>query len=411
MMRFVGLILACFILPSWASADIAPNPLSGGVNFTGTTDKVAMSEETVTLKVSPTRCTTNAVFLMKNLTDEPVTIDVGFPFAYPSDLQEFRVKVDGKAMKNVAEKTKGKRQKWKVWTMTFPASKVTKVQVDYWNSLKANYSWVSSIRSGHNAVDRLLLSFTAFKQKPRGEATEDDEGHYKQLGERLRHGEVNYILTTGAGWAGHIGKCKIEAKFEGFTDENLITRYPIENEEYLPRDPQVNRDGLVWELKDFEPRHDIYFSITPNITRSELKELIETTLKDHPHHPSLTMLLGDYCDFPNEKTEHEKLMDDMLVHWSTRLAIDGPDYIDRDHAQQSFKVWFAVRKMTFGKLVPIPVSDARRQKLLPTFKAMALRMQSQLPKDALSSDRLNKHQVKTFRSDVSQLLNWVEEQK
>ena len=78
-----------------------------------------------------TRCDTNALFQMKNLTDAAVTMEVGFPFAYPDDLRDFKVKVDGKTVENLADKSVGKRQKWKVWTMTFPAGKVTAVEVDY----------------------------------------------------------------------------------------------------------------------------------------------------------------------------------------------------------------------------------------------------------------------------------------
>ncbi len=404
---FAALLAVVWLaVPPLAFSDIAPDPISGGVNFSGSTKEVEMSEEQVTLDITATRCTTNAVFQMKNLTDKPVTMEVGFPFAYASDLQAFSVKVDGDAVENVAEKSLGKRQKWYVWTMTFPAGKVTAVEVDYWNDLKAKAGWSAGIHS----VPDLLLSFTSFKTKPKGQATEDEVRQFDELKARLQHGNVRYIMKTGAGWAGNIGKCRVEAKFHGFASDSLITRFPSENEEYQFRDPQIRPDGLVWELEDFEPKDDISFQVSPHFTHRELKELIEITLKDHPHHPRLTLLLGEYCESPEEKQRHKKMVDEMLAAWSTRFAIDGPDYIDKEHAQESLQVWFTVRKLTIYRLDENPLDDARRRKLLPTIKAIVQKMQSQLPKGLASTDRLNEYQVKTFRSEADRIFKWTEDQ-
>ncbi len=401
------LAVSWLTVPSVVVGDIAPDPLSGGVNFSGSTDQVEMSEEAVTLNVTATRCDTNGLFQMKNLTDAPVTMEVGFPFAYPDDLRDFKVKVDGKTIENVADKSVGKRQKWKVWTMTFPAGKVTAVEVDYWNKLTAKYSWVSGIDS----VPNMLLGVSPLKAKPTGQATEEEQRQFNELAARLQHREVRYILKTGAGWAGKIGKCRIEAKFGGFTWDNLITRFPWKNESQV-RDPQIHRERLVWELVDFEPKDDIFFQISPHITRRELWELIEVALKNHPHHPQLTLLYGEFCEFPVEKQRHQRMMDDMLASWSTRLAIDGPDYVDKEHAQHSFRVWFVVRDLTIYRRNNESLSEARRKKLLPTIKALAQRMQSQLPpKGQATTDRLNKNQVTTFRLESQKVLEWVEEEK
>ena len=177
---------------------------------------------------------------------------------------------------------------------------------------------------------------------------------------RLQHGEVRYIMKTGAGWAGNIGKARIEAKFDGFNSDSLITRYPLSNEEYQFYDPQVRRDGLVWELRDFEPKDDIFFQVSPHFTHQELRALVEGTLKQHPNHPRLTLLLGDYCESTEEQRRQGKLVDEMLAHWSTRFAIDGPDYVDKEFAQQSFQVWFAIRSLTINRLEENSLDDARR---------------------------------------------------
>jgi len=400
--------VGCLGVPSRAVGDVAPDPISGGVNLSGTTNKIEMSEEAGTLNVTDTRCTTNAVFQMKNLTDEPVTMDVGFPYGYPDDLQEFRVKVAGKPVQDVAEKGLGKRVKWKIWTMTFPAGEVTTIEVDYWNELQSKYSWTSAGVS----VPRFLLSFTPWKSKPQGQGTAEERQQYDELAERLQHRNVKYILKTGAGWAGKIGKCRVVAKFDGFTSENLITRFPLANDEYLPRDPQVEEDRLVWELENFEPKDDIYFQVSPYVTREGVQELIEATLQKQPHHPQSTVLLGDYCESPEEQQRQQQRIDEMLATWSEKLAVDGPDYVDKDLAQQSFRVWFVVRNMTIHLRDTAPLSEGRRKKLLPAIKKIAQRMQSQMPPEGESrTERLNPYQVKTFRRESQQMLAWVAEQE
>lgn len=407
--RLVTLVaFVWFAVPTVLLGDIAPNPLRGGVNFSGSTDQVRMSEESVTLKVSATRCATNAVFQMKNLTAVDVRMEVGFPFAYPDDLRDFGVKVDGKPIQNVVEDTLGRKRKWKVWTMTFPAGAESKVEVNYWNELQADYSWVL----GFESVPDLLLGLTPYKQKPKGQATEADQREHNELARRLRHMQVGYILTTGAGWAGTIGKCRIEAQFDGFSTESLITRFPLANKDYLPRDPQVERDKLVWVLTDFEPKHDISFQISPNITRTELKELIEANLKQRPHHSLLIRVFGDSCDSPQEIKRHEQLVDEMIAAWSKRFAVEGPDYVDREHAQQSIRVWFTVRELTFQRREQPPLGDERKKKLLPAFKEIAQRLKAQMPPVGTSrTEHLNEYQVKTFRQESEQMLKWVDDQR
>lgn len=102
----------------------------------------------------------------------------------------------------------------------------------------------------------------------------------------------------------------------------------------------------------------------------------------------------------------------MLAAWSSRFAIDGPDYVDKEHAQESFRVWFVVRAMTIQRADAEPLSEARRMKLLPTIKALVQRMQSQLPPESeASTNRLSKFQVSTFRLESQRILEWVDEQK
>jgi hypothetical protein len=73
-------------------------------------------------------------------------------------------------------------------------------------------------------------------------------------------------------------------------------------------------------------------------------------------------------------------------------------------------VWFFVRRLPNSEKDEA-LSDARLKKLLPTIKAIALRMQSQLPPEGQArTERLNEYQVKTFRAETARVLAWVQEQ-
>jgi hypothetical protein len=398
-----------FALSPAALGDIAPDPLSGGVNFTGTTDQVRMQEESVTLTISTKRCATHALFLMKNLTDQDVTMRVGFPFSYPDDLREFKVKVDGKEIEDVDEALFKGRKDWKVWTMTFPAGTLTKVEVDYWNVPRSLSGWWSWWKVGSESLPGVVLGNTPYSRKPKGEATEAEQRQHDDLEQRLWHADLSYILETGAGWAGTIGKCRVEAKFEGFTTDCLITKFPKGNKEIKSyRPPEIEMEKLVWVLDDFEPSTNIHFQISPYITRQELRKFIEVRLREQPHHPDLTLVLGDYCDSPEEKQQQERRIDEMLAAWSTRFAVEGPDYVDRREASLSIHVWFTVCSLTTKSRTPEQLEEDRKKKLLPYIKAIAERMQAQLQH---RSEHLNDYQVRSFWKESKEVLRWVEEQK
>ncbi len=403
-LRFPIAVLSglAWLLPTAAAVgDIAPDPLGGGVNMLGKSDAVRMAGEVVTLTVTPDRCTTHAVFQMKNLTADDVTMEVGFPFAYPTDLEQFTVDVDGKAMKDVSLKSRGRRRKWYVWDMTFPAEKTTTVTVDYQSQLDwPHHSW--NFDGGN--VQNLLLSFTAARVK-RQQATEEEKLRYEVLKKRLRYEQVQYIMTTGAGWAGTIGSARIEAKFQGFTSDNLVTRYPKPGTGQFST-PTVKRDGLIWEKKDFEPTNDIVFYLSPNITRRELKAWAADLLRERPHHPELTRMVVALADGPQETARADALFDAMLVHWSTRMTFDGPGSDDPRRSRLSVDAWNAARSVTYA-WNPRPPRPARARRLAPVLTKFADEMLAQLPPVGETSNRLTDGQIEFSRRGAEELRTWA----
>lgn len=81
-----------------ASADIAPDPLSGGRSIQSVDDKspVKLVTEKIVIDLSDTRATTRGDFSLKNTGPLPIALDIGLPFAYPDDLKDFKVVIDGK---------------------------------------------------------------------------------------------------------------------------------------------------------------------------------------------------------------------------------------------------------------------------------------------------------------------------
>lgn len=83
-MKFTLLLplICCQILGlSVARADVAPNPLSGGISLETTgrePTEITLRHNTVKIKVTPQLCTTRAFFRLHNM-GAATALEVGFP--------------------------------------------------------------------------------------------------------------------------------------------------------------------------------------------------------------------------------------------------------------------------------------------------------------------------------------------
>jgi hypothetical protein len=201
--------------------DIAPEPLTtGGTNLAakGKPLTVEMLAEEVDLHPSADRNRVAAVFRMKNTGAEDVEIEVGFPSYFEVRLRDFEAAVAGrKVAAEVKRQDLGGPKKvfieWMCWTAKFPAGQEVEIKVSYWCPTERVFPelWVDNLPA--------------------------------DLKSKLWACRSGYVLRTGAGWAGKIGKATI--RLHGLR-RDLVTRLEPEG---------WNHDEKVstLTLTDFEP--------------------------------------------------------------------------------------------------------------------------------------------------------------
>jgi hypothetical protein len=377
--------------PSNASADIAPHPLSGGVTLGrngGATNHVAMVEEVVRLSVSETECRTTATFQMKNVTRGPVEMQVGFPFAFEGDLVDFVAKVDGKPVDGIKDTPPVRRRQWKVWQMTFPADKTTTIEVSYRNQLQGIYSWTVGLASG--SVDRTLLDRAG-------------EAERAELEKRLVCRDVKYILETGRGWAGPIGRCRVEVTLEGLKVDNLLPQYPrpLIEDGMLRHAPEVRTNTIVWDVQDYEPESDISFQVTPHITRQEMHDLLARFNARFPDDPKIARHLAEHLRIAGRVDEADAVREELLKRWHGRIALWGPETGDLEALKNSREVWGLVLPMigTFGKDYEATSPGRAAQVIEPIAKRLREQIDLAPPDDRFA---------KLFRSQIDAALAWCQ---
>jgi uncharacterized protein DUF4424 len=233
MSRF-ALCALCVCLASAARADIAPDPVPryGETIAPRQETHVALREETVTITLGPDEASVRASFTLVNEGSSAERLEVGFPTAAqmvggtvdekgvhvtewgPARLHDLRVRIDGVAVKT--ESRDGSIgpsgiSGWALWNMTFAPRSTRTVTVSY----------------DVPTVDR-----------------------YRDPESYLRNRQLTYILTTGRGWAGPIGRATIVVQAgAGITPEHIVSAAP------QPATKEELR--WTWVMKNFEPTADV----------------------------------------------------------------------------------------------------------------------------------------------------------
>ncbi len=291
MRRFAASLpaFALLVVAAPGLADIAPEPQFGESLAPRRPTEVAMREETVRTRLERDRATVRAEFVLEN-TGPATTLEVGFPdVAYPADhaadgppvglsgvmLQAFRVRVDGapvpityrhvpigesrESLDSSRERIAALREQiraerdpgraaalggelaeeekrisggpgaekewafrgWLVWTMSLREAERRVVAVSYWVSY---------------------------------------EGH-KESGP-LNERRFRYVLRTGAGWKGPIGRARILVSF----DEGVSLRHVRRAE---PPPTSREESGLAWDFRDLEPDRDIELVVAEHADLAE----------------------------------------------------------------------------------------------------------------------------------------------
>ena len=273
-MRYYGaLVVGVMLLAGTARGDVAPEPLfTGGATASARDAKdtpVAMDWEEVDLMPTPEKNVVSATFLLRNTSDQATTLEVGFPSYNEIPMKDFVVEIDGQ--KAAAELKKqvspaGPRKtitlEWMVWPMTFEGGAQKKIKVSYYVPPNRDIGWtVVTVRNGQS-------NWVTEKGVNAANTSLPDEVKQKVISY-----DSGYILRTGAGWHGNIGKAVIRLHYgELVRRDQFHFQSGAKGWNY---DEKTNTDTLT--LNDFKPDRssDISYQFRISTPDEQAKLLLE----------------------------------------------------------------------------------------------------------------------------------------
>jgi len=258
--------LAIMLIPGLlVSADAAPPESPGGNNLDpgeGST-MVQMVAEEVIIDVGATRdgysvvesygdyvygnkLAFNCTFWMVNQGEETENLAVRFPLRMEYETGEIKIqsiKIDGNPVTWREDEYVYGETNWAHFDVTFPPGEEVEIKVVY----------------------------TSLTKPYKGYAQE----------------RITYILETGAGWYGPIGKGKIILRLPyPATKENVILKAAITGARFTGSD-------VVWEFTDLEPAREDNFHVSVVATDTWLSIVSDREkLEEHPNNSSALIRLG-----------------------------------------------------------------------------------------------------------------------
>jgi len=284
-----------------ARADIAPDPMSGGISLEtpGTTKtSIVLTHNTVQLKIAPNLCRTRAWFRLHN-TGAATFLRVGFPLMYQGEAADFKVWIDGQPQIFNDRVWTGKVQagpmiktvtrRWKVWPMTFEADETHLVEVRYSNAPSEGFSY--TLQNGSYPTADF----------PRREGRElydaGDFGYPQRVGisEWTTMKTVQYILISGSYWKGAIGRCRVEADISDLPTDGIT--------DVLPPAQSFSARQIVWEWKNVEPDRNIRIDFVGASPRRTVIPTLEKIAAKYPQDQTVRDSLQQMKkDFPDAAT-------------------------------------------------------------------------------------------------------------
>jgi len=294
------------ILPfNQTSADLAPNPITGGKSITpysSEIDDVRMFEEDVQVRILKDEIETIADFYMVN-EGETVSMEVGFPYGYPDEYIEFRAFVDDVEVDvrdSIVENTvRNKRitTYWKLWNMTFYRGRVCNIRVEY-KAHCPERSDISLRRTRNWGLPREVL---------------EDLDYF------TTKGRVEYILWTGKKWKGTLDRCRITFRFEDRPLDRI--------KEYWPKDGKRTEYGVIWEYTDYEPKGWVGISYYPNMSIKDIAPYLYDIVKQYQDDPQVVSIIGQAIrKYYGGSGLQEKIYHDFITKWDGSI----PDLLVRE---------------------------------------------------------------------------------
>ncbi len=306
-MKILLLLATLSIAASLARADIAPNPMSGGISLQTTgyeqTD-IALRHNTVKIKVTPELCTTRAFFRLKN-GSKPTTLEVGFPLFHEGESSNFQLFIGDKpaAFADKTEKYVGRygfeRERYcKAWKMKFAADQTRLVEVRYSNPPSAGVSTNLRAFTGYN--------FNLYDVNTPIDYQMADYGFPRsvmssELG-KLRM--MEYILVTGSYWKGPIERCTVEADIEEVATDAIADVFPAAQ--------LLNSRRIVWSWKNVEPPRNIrmiFLSDSPRKVIPYFEKIAEQNPTDRALKDNLADMKADFLDESKVRRRQKEFVD------------------------------------------------------------------------------------------------------
>ena len=271
-----GALLAVMatLVPAPAQANDASFYGDGATVFAVKDSRVAMERESITIrydraaKSHMVQWVATCVFTFRNLTDEPVEVQMGFPdwMGAGDDgahwaIQDFRVKVRDKRVravhKAVAEgagevpnQVKLEYDAAYTWKVRFAPGETVVVENTYrFGGFSSNGPFSGCV--WNEKPERLSSVFWRKARKPRG-GWDFEDGVCKV---------VSYIVTTGRTWARPIGVADIAIELPPGTWPHAIVP--------LPAATQVDQGWVRWRFESFSPTEELRVVLVRPIFRED----------------------------------------------------------------------------------------------------------------------------------------------
>ncbi len=294
--RFFIFLVALWgaVFPSVMRADIAPNPLSGGISLETTgreSTDIALRHNTVKIVVTPTRCITRAFFRLHNL-GAATKLEVGFPLRYQGESPDFQLFINDKPVtfrdqveNYVTPIGQPRPRHWKAWDMSFPEGETHLVEVRYSNPPAEDY------------VDEMGYygRYPIYRHKIETDEDYDlaDFGYGKSqmLSDWVKVKTMRYILVSGSYWKGPIERCRVEADISALPTDGIIRVSPIP--------ASFSAQKIVWQWSDIEPANNVRFTFMGASPQKEiipyLRKILQSKPKDEAAKETLWMMERDFA--------------------------------------------------------------------------------------------------------------------
>ncbi|HEX8551968.1 MAG TPA: hypothetical protein VF681_10495 [Abditibacteriaceae bacterium] len=298
------------VLPSVSpsvQADIAPEPMSGGISLEApgsSRTEIVLLDNVVKMHVSPKLCKTRAFFRLNN-TGKTTALEVGFPLLYKGEAADFLVFVDNKRVgfKDRTQATKTPigqphTRRWKVWTMQFKRGATRSVEVRYSNRLAHGVYWGSEGKS--------YPSFLKWR-RTRKDYNLADYGYPAriELHEFLSVKTVEYVLTTGSYWKGPIKHCRVEVNIDNVATDSIV--------EVRPLAKFFSTQRLVWEWTNVEPARNVVITFVGGMSPRQttipyLEKVAARNPLDEELQETLNGMKRDFSSARNIKERQERFI-------------------------------------------------------------------------------------------------------